>query len=239
MDRKSVLCIDIGIRNLAMCIMSYSDKDDLQTYSIDLWGVFDTMERDSVRECKGILKNKKICNKKAGYKNGEEFFCKTHFPKEIKITKKNTLKKKKIVDYLLQDLVKVFLEKFTLIYNENEEIFKKVQEIYLELQPKCNPKMKMISHILFGKIVELYSRETKIRFISAVKKLKIYKGPALESNLKSKYSHRKWLSIQYTRWFLENKFNDEEREKWMSFLNNQGKSDDICDCFCYCIHVIS
>jgi len=154
---------------------------------------------------------------------------------------KNKIRIKKISEYLLQDIVKIFLDKFQSIYDDNLEIFEKITEIHIELQPKINQKMKLISHVLFGKLVDLYKNSSifkKIRFVSASRKLKAYSGPVIECKLKNKYSRRKWLSIQYTKWFLETKFCEEQRCKWLDFLINNKKSDDIADTFLMNINVI-
>lgn len=259
----SKLCIDIGIKNLALCVMKCEDSKNLSSFSIQLWDVFNILEEPEYK-CQAIMKNKKICNKKCLYKYtdtkiiSEEIFCeenmpkqiektisettyccKSHFPKSQKIKAKNNVKNKKVNDYLLQDIVKIFLERFQKIYEDNLEIFKEIKEIYIELQIKCNPKMKLISHILFGKLIDLYGGEIKIRFVSAVKKLKAYTGPYIECKLKNKYSQRKWLGIQYCKWFLKEKFDNEECDKWMPILLSQKKSDDMADTFLMCINCLT
>lgn len=238
-----ILCIDVGLKNLAMCVMNFSDHKDISSYKIHLWDVYNILDEEK-KLCKAFTKSNNICNKKCLYKFDETFTCKKHFPKGEKITSKNKVKIKKISNCLLQDIVSLFLKKFNYIFNDNIEIFNHVSEIYIELQPKINPKMKMISHILFGKLIELYTNsnninQCKIRFISAVKKLKAYTGPYIECKLKSKYSQRKWLGIQYTKWFLENKFNKEQYNIWYSLLDQNNKLDDLCDTFLMCIHCIS
>lgn len=92
------LSIDIGLRNLAMCLMTASDKNDLTTYSIKLWNVFNTLDSDEYR-CEQLQKSGKICNKLCGFtykdsSNQNIYCCKTHFPKDINITKTNIFKKK-------------------------------------------------------------------------------------------------------------------------------------------------
>ncbi len=233
------LSVDIGLKNLALCIMSCEDQKNIETFSIKLWDVFDIIG-DEKELCSSVLKNGKTCKNKCLYKHELNkdviYCCKKHFPKGKKITLRNRVKIKKVSDYLLQEIVKIFLEKFQKIYENDIEIFHDVCEIYIELQPKCNPRMKLISHVLFGKLVELYPNETKIRFVSASKKLKAYKGPFIECKLKSKYSQRKWLSIEYCKWFINEKFSEEEREKWLPKVLKKGKTDDMSDTFLMCIN---
>lgn len=242
-----ILTIDVGLKNLSLCIMNASNAKDVSTYEIMLWDVYNIMEGAILDfYCPQSLKSKDgICGKKCKFKYTEqdkEFYCcKKHFPKSKKITKQNMIIVKKISNFLLQDIVKILLLKFETIYNDNIDIFLQVKEVYIELQPKINQKMKMISHILFGKIIDLYKDSEqffKIRFVSASKKLRAYKGPVIECDKKSKYGKRKWLSIQYTKWFLENEFSEEQRCKWLDFLNQNKKSDDIADTFLMCINAI-
>jgi hypothetical protein len=232
-----ILTIDVGLRNLAMCIMSADDKQDISTYKIHLWDTYNTLDSDDYT-CESLQKNGNVCGKKCGFKylsNGQQTHCcKTHFPKELmngkQIDKKHIFKKKMVNDYLLQDIAKIVLTRLQSIYDTNVEIFSLVTHVLIELQPKVNQKMKFTSHILYGKLVELYyNSNTTIRFVRASQKLKAYTGPDIECILKGSYAKRKWLGIQYTKWFLENKFNKSECGLWLNSLETSGKKDDMCD----------
>lgn len=230
-----ILTIDIGIRNLAMCIMSCIDAKLMNTYKIELWEVYNTLDSDDYH-CMSLMKNGKICNKKCSsqYNNSDNkiFCCKAHFPKTISYEKTNIFKKKIINDYLLQDIAKVILSKIQEIYDNNIIIFNQLTQILIELQPKINQKMKFISHILYGKFVELFKdNNVTIKFVRASQKLKAYIGPEIICDLKNAYAKRKYLSIQYTKWFLENKFNQEQKEIWLSLLLKTSKPDDKTDTF--------
>ena len=237
-----ILSIDIGLRNLAMCIMSCENKTDFKTFNIHLWDVFNTLDSDDFF-CTSTQKSGKICNKKAScqYNSGDTqiYCCKTHFPKDIQIKKTNIFKKKKIDEYLLQDIAKIVLEKLQNIYDEHKELFDKLTNVVIELQPKVNQKMKFTSHIIYGKLVELM-KETNciIRFVRASQKLKAYTGPELKCNLKGSYAKRKWLSIQYTKWFLENKFSNEVKEKWVPIFDSHNKMDDLGDTILMAINLL-
>ncbi len=227
-----ILAIDIGIKNLALCIMSSHNYQDFNTYKIHLWDVFDTLDSED-NKCQSLTKGNKICNKKCLYKYKDElewkYCCKTHFPKNLKIEKENNVCKKKINDYLLQDIAKIVLFKIQEIYDNNIE-FQQLKSIIIELQPKINQKMKFTSHIIYGKLVELYmNKNVTVRFVRAANKLKAYTGPPLVCNLKNPYAKRKWLSIQYIKWFLETKFNTIEKDKWLTHLNTHKKADDMSD----------
>lgn len=244
-----ILSIDVGLRNLAFCCMSANDKQDLSTYNIELWDVFNTLDSDDYH-CEGIQKSGKICGKKCSLQYNtlqldttleldstlrlpqKKYSCKTHFPKDIKITNQNIFKKKAIDSYLLQDIAKIVLDKIQEIYNNHKNIMDNVTQILIELQPKLNQKMKFTSHIIYGKLVEIYRHtNTTIRFVRASQKLKCYTGPLIECKLKGAYAKRKWLGIQYCKWFLENKFSNEQKEKWLPFFKSHTKADDISDTF--------
>ena len=226
------LCVDPGLRNLSLCVMN-SD------YEILVWDVYNILDADDYH-CEGVFNNGKVCGRKCNMKYKKEdtvvFTCKTHFPKDIKKTKLNDFKKKSIDDYLLQDIAKTFIDRIQEIYDSNEA-FKQLTNILIELQPKCNAKMVFISHILYGKFVELYKDTIPIRFVRASQKLKAYTGPEIKCKLKGAYAQRKWLSIQYGIWFLENKFSKEQRDKWLPTI--VGKADDRHDTLLMAINAIT
>lgn len=238
---KTVLAIDIGIRNLSMCIMSCEDPKNFETFEINLWETFDTLETDE-QLCSAVQKNGKICNRKCNFKYKKEsemlYSCKTHYPKTKTIEKINQNKKKLIKDYLLQDIASIVLKKIQCIYEENLEIFNQLTGVIIELQPTLNPRMKFISHIVYGKIVEIFlDSSTTVRFVGASKKLLAYTGPYIECKLKGAYAKRKWLGVQYGQWFLENKFSNEQRDKWSPTL--MGKLDDRFDGLLMAINAIT
>lgn len=237
-----VLAIDVGLRNLALCCMSSETPTDFSTYKIDLWNVYNTLDSDDYN-CESLQKNGNICGKKCSLtyiKENKEncFTCKTHFPKNITATKDNNFKKKNVNDYLLQDIAKVFIQKIQDIYDDESVALENLTSIVIELQPTLNPKMKFISHILYGKLVELYKDTTvTIKFVTAVSKLKIaYDGPELVCKLKGIYAQRKWLSIQYTKYYLENKFSEDQKNIWLPIFLKSSKQDDLSDSCIYCIN---
>lgn len=232
----TVLTIDVGLKNLAMCIMECTNSKQLDTYNILLWNVYNTLDDDQPALCQATLKNGNVCNKKACLRYTQEksviTTCKTHFPKDQTVNVRSKIKVKTVKDYLLQDITKIILRKIAEIYNSNQEVFNKVDKILIELQPKVNNKMKLISHLIYGKFVELYLHtDVPIRFVSASKKLKAYKGPQLTCELKSSYAKRKYLSVQYTQWILKNQFSPQQREIWYRLLETHTKKDDLCDVF--------
>jgi len=227
------LCIDPGINNLSICIMSCDNlnKKDISKYKIELWELYNVLDNE-VELCQKLQKNGKICNKKCSYKCNEgDFTCKLHFPKELDIKdKKHSYKKKNIDKYLLHDIVKSLLLKIEKMYIDNKELFDKLTDILIELQPKVNRKSIMVSHVLYSKFIDIFKdKKINIKFVSASKKLLAYDGPFIECKLKSPYAQRKWLSIQYIKYFLENKFSEEEKEKWLILFESQKVQSDMSD----------
>lgn len=239
-----ILTVDVGIKNLSMCCMTCGNPEDLKTYEIHLWNTWNTLEMDD-HFCESQQKNGKICGKRCNFKyireNGENVYCcKVHYPKGMALTERNKYHKKKVDQYLLQDITRIVLTKMNEIWRENSELLQQVKGVLIELQPKVNPKMKMISHVLYGKFVELYwDTKTTIRFIRASTKLRAYTGPPIECKLRGAYAKRKWLSVQYVKWIIENKFNSEQNEKWLQMFINTQKRDDLSDVVCYAINALA
>jgi hypothetical protein len=239
-----ILSVDIGLKNLAMCVMTCSNVKNMETYELKLWEVYNILESEDNTniKCTTKLKNSKECGKKCGYKyildNAVCYCCKTHFPKHIPFEKnKHTVKNKKVSEYLLQDIARSVLTKVSEIFETNKSIMNQVTKIIIELQPKINNKMKLISHLIYGKFVELFldKPKTTIRFVRASQKLKAYTGPLVECKLKSAYSKRKFLAVQYTNWFLTNKFNTSCSE-WITKFQASSKKDDLSDTFLMAIN---
>jgi len=113
-----ILAIDIGIKNLSLCCMNSENAQDLSTYKIHLWDVYDTLEEKTYLCQSKKQKGEDLCNKKCLYKwsNKETkqvvHCCKIHFPKALlPIKKENEFKKRLVNDYLLQDIAKIVLKK--------------------------------------------------------------------------------------------------------------------------------
>ncbi len=215
-----ILTIDIGIRNLSMCILEKNE--------IKLWENINLLNDE--KYCNSLTKKGKICNKKCSRKLNQEYFCKVHFPKDIIFNKKlHFFKIKNINSILLQDLAYIILNSMNNIYLEHKDLFDKIEKIFIELQVKINQKMKMTSHLIFGKLVELMKNQNiPIRFLSARKKLNF-----LSKEEKNTYSKRKKQSIIHTLKFLEL---FENNIFWKEKFNLNKKKDDLADCFlmnCY------
>ena len=113
------------------------------------------------------------------------------------------------------------------IFDEHPE-FKNIPVIVIENQPVLkNPKMKSIQMIVYSYFVQHNRNLTdfQIKLFSARNKLNVYNGPPVEVNSKNKYTVRKKLSIEYTKYMIRN------NPEYLEFLVDHNKKDDLCDCF--------
>lgn len=231
-----VLAIDVGLKNLAVCVMSCREAGVFTSYDIKYWDVINTLEKENV--CAGVTKKGLTCGKKASYRYSDAgnivFSCKPHVPKNVRSIK---IPVKKVKDFQLQTIAEIVLAKVDCLLQDIS--FATVSKIVIELQPKINNKMKFVSHILYGKLVDCIAKQhlkTQVRFVRAAKKLKAYTGPAIPCHLKGAYATRKYLAIKHTQWFLRERFAQHASEKWSQFLDQSSKKDDLADCFLMCIN---
>lgn len=77
-----LLSIDVGLKNLALCLF---DKNQNDEFYINIWDVINItgVEEDNtvIPICGEILKNNKICGKNAKYKKGDDCLCMKHSKK--------------------------------------------------------------------------------------------------------------------------------------------------------------
>jgi hypothetical protein len=120
-----------------------------------------------------------------------------------------------------------------LLYSKS---FEGIDKVLIELQPSFSVKMKFLSHILYCKVTERYIDDTtKINFIRATEKLKVYKGnSAISIKGKSKYGNRKKLAIIHAKLLLKELFNETQILIWQNSLEGD-KADDKSDAFLYCL----
>ena len=69
-----ILSIDVGMKNLAVCLFNITDTLE---YKIELWDVLNLCNEPNFI-CIGKKKNNDCCNKKAKFFKKEEFYCKIH-----------------------------------------------------------------------------------------------------------------------------------------------------------------
>ena len=97
-----LLSIDVGIKNLALCILETTDTG----FRIKFWEVINLCE-ERIKICECSTKNKKElkkCTKEAKYHKNGRYFCKTHATKtEFKLPTSELNKYKRLkIDELRQ-----------------------------------------------------------------------------------------------------------------------------------------
>ena len=225
-----ILSIDVGIKNLAYCTL----ESTISGVIIEDWGIINIMENIN-KKCTNTIRHKPctrdasfcihkegidnvfFCNKKTCGKKMNHEFSK----KEIKKQKRKTCKSIK-----LKELGLILLTKL----KKNKKLLK-VHKVIIENQPVLkNPTMKSVQMILYTffldhGIMDKKSLIDDVILFSARNKLKIYDGPAVECNIKNKYSRRKYLSVEYTKYFVK------DMKKWVDFFNTHTKKDDLADSY--------
>ena len=98
-----IISIDVGIRNLAICLLEIDDK---KQFKITEWCVVNLCD-DSLPKCCGIIKKKKTtsqCDKNARYMKNDKHYCKTHAKKTDYIIPTTELYKSRIAKYKIAEL---------------------------------------------------------------------------------------------------------------------------------------
>lgn len=245
-----ILSVDVGLKNLAFCLMSTEENGNLEKYGIHYWNVINTLDSsdDNNRFCVNCKRTANMkcqinqmildCDNNPIEESILNYYCKTHYPKDKPIKKENKITNKKVKDFLLQDIAKLVITTLETIWRDIDSNLDHLTKIVIELQPRVNNKMKFVSHVVYGKIIDLLSKHEKdnviVRFVAATKKLRVYTGPYVACKLKGDYAKRKYLSIKYTEWFLKEKFTNVET--WLELFLKHYKKDDLADCFLMCLN---
>tara|TARA_Y100000389_G_scaffold205099_1_gene263126 strand:- start:8520 stop:9287 length:768 start_codon:yes stop_codon:yes gene_type:complete len=242
-----ILSIDVGIKNLAVCILSVINKE----YTIEYW--------DVINLC-GDNNSCYSCNSKTTFYNKNNlFFCKkcakkntTFIIKCEKLNKLSSLKKadfniiseKYGIDFSdtnnLKDKLKIckkFVEnncfnvnkksnanKFSLVdlgiaisKKLNNDVFLNVDKVLIENQ--IGPIANRMKSIQ-GMITQFFIMKniSNIEFLSSSNKLKEYYKE------KCNYKKRKQLSIEITEKYIK-------LSKWESYFSTHKKKDDLADSY--------
>ena len=239
-----ILSWDVGIYNLAYCLIEYSEET--KNCKISDWNIINLRKnvdntKQNIIRCDGINKSKnKKCKNKAKFthKSSDKHYCLRHakkfhksisidtscnktFDKTFKTIKTKKPKKKKIKIHELGKNLIVELLKYPEFLN--------MDYILIENQPVLkNPTMKSVQMILYSYFLIngiIKNTVKEIKFISARNKLKVYDGPPIEVKVKGKYAKRKRLSIEYCRYIIR----DDKTN--LLFFNEHKKKDDLADSY--------
>ena len=215
-----VLSFDVGIKNLAYCLIDSDDK------TIEDWGILNISVDPLCDHCNA--KTGKHCDKSAKYICDNFMVCSSH--KNLKSYKnlkmKNIPKKKNPILHLGENMVKILNEK---------KNFLEVDAVLVENQPALkNPTMKTVQMILYSfflinGVTNIDSPLNNIEMINARNKLKAYKGPSVKCEIKDKYKKTKFLGIQYCKCMIEE--NQKIDPKYRDQFNESKKQDDLSDAY--------
>lgn len=171
------------------------------------------------------------CGKPGKYLVNEIKYCTVHNPnkkddEKSKACEIKQKKKKKVASVTTQNLCIALVKQLDSV----NDILLGADEVLIELQPSVNPKMKMVSNMIYCHYIRFgvlnpASPITAVKFVSARKKLTVYDGPKVECNLKGEYAKRKKLGIEYCRYMVKN---DTENS---AVFEDHKKKDDLADCF--------
>jgi len=159
-----IISFDIGIKNMAYCILSTSSEPGSQTLVINDWNVLNLINEDptAVHECTYIIPPKtkkgepKQCCKKSKYSKNDAFFCDKHaksvdrFLLPTKQTTTAYLKKQKIDDLIkLGNSLFLFSNIENLAHKKKAELFEIIDNFYKErcLEPIITKKAKNANDI--------------------------------------------------------------------------------------------
>lgn len=109
-----VLSIDVGIKNLAFCLLERKQESTSNKFQILKWDSIDVSEQETYKCCE--LVNKSLCNKPAKFMKNSKYFCLKHSKKQefqIPSSEMNTgyIQKQKI------DKLHELAEKYNLKYS--------------------------------------------------------------------------------------------------------------------------
>ena len=183
-----IISFDVGIKNLAYCIVSFNNPLDVYDHTIEDWGVIDIMEKflDAAVKCsvnkKGVLCGSpaisavNIDNKRIGFCNKKtcQGVCQSTYSK--KQIKKIKVVNTKSVSQL--DMTSEMIHKLRLLPD-----ILNIDIVVIENQPVLkNPTMKSIQMVLYSYfLINGYtspeSSISNIALFNAGRKLDIYIGP--------------------------------------------------------------
>jgi hypothetical protein len=219
-----ITSFDVGIKNLAYCIVDYKPTE-INQFPIYDWNIIDIIDSKDIGKVRIPLCH--ICKNKGYYYTiDNKPICKTHSKNKLKPEQQEELKRLYTIENTtIYEIAKLAIEKLDLIDFSKSEI------IIIENQPHmASLKMKMIAMMLLNYFIIRYIVEKKcnireVLFINASNKLTVYDGPYIECKLKGQYPRNKFYSKEYCKYIIRH------NKKWVDFYNSHKKRDDLADCF--------
>ena len=227
-----ILSFDVGIKNLSFCLLNDTVIED--------WGILNICTDDICEHCN--VKTGERCDKsvkfrcKGGGFSDNEYFkvCSAH--KKLKQYSDKKFKGCPKKKNPMLDQGKCIVDKL-----KEKDNFLNVDLVVIENQPALkNPTMKSIqmmiySYFLIQGISLKESNIDSLEMINARNKLKAYKGPKVECDIKDKYKKTKYLGIQYCKYMITE---SEQDDQWLELFSKSKKKDDLADAYLQGMYVL-
>jgi hypothetical protein len=217
-----ILSFDVGIKNLAYCLLDTENKSILD------WGIIN-ISVDTT--CDHVSKDK-CCDKTATkiIKDGEFKLCTGHT--KLKCYKDKKMKNPPKLENRMLSLGKQIVSKL-----DEKTNFLNMDVVCIENQPALkNPTMKSVQMIIYSYFL-MNGRAKNILMINARNKLKVYTGPKIECDIKESYKRNKVLAIKYCDYMIrENIHIDKVYHK---LYDESKKKDDLSDAYLQGIYYIN
>jgi len=226
-----IVSIDVGIRNLAICVVNTGTGKSKDTDKIEFWRVINLLQEEDdtiaskckANKCESVNKNGKACAFSAKFKVGgneadKVKVCKKHLASvssnsgsdsKVAVTPiaDPKAKKKKVKALDIQKLCEMLCSTLIKISLEEYNLFG-ADHVIIELQPKLNPKMKNLSNMMYACFIikgVLGGNTKKVLYVNAKHKLRTgYSGPFIDTqHLKGKYAKTKYTGRKQCEWYLE------------------------------------
>lgn len=254
-----IISIDIGIKNLAYCLLEIKKND----FNILKWECLNLCDEDKkcIHKC---LKTNKNCNKNAYYYKENNYYCKCHSKKSKYILPINELKMKNIKNLKLKELKEIcskyninfinkkkteIIEEIKYFNNKNIlDIVKKENanninliDIGIRIKNKLNEKITFDIDIVLieNQISPIANRMKTIQgMISQYFIMKDINNIIFVSS----YNKLKEFMISKTKItsykerkilginIVNNLLKNSNHNKWISYFNEHTKKDDLSDC---------
>jgi hypothetical protein len=165
MTMTRVLSFDIGITNLAYCVLEkgeFSENTTKHGFRIRNWGLICLFPEDHLPppHCTGTNKNSTPCTHIATYQDGDLFLCKKH----TTTTANEIKKKKKKAKTPLQISERLYTE-----FQKRQSEFSGLDYVLVESQPvNKNPTMKTVQMLIFSYFAYQRMRDSNLQDIGIV-----------------------------------------------------------------------
>lgn len=226
-----VLSFDVGIKNLAYCVIDMPDHDAIHAdadayvkHTIVDWGILNISPEPV---CDHQMKTRP-CDATAKFVIDGCKLCPAH----RKLQKYKDMKAKKVPKLKNPTLA---IGKNIVAILDGKQLFLEIDAVLIENQPALkNPTMKSIqmmvyTYFLVKGITTTESPLQTLEMINARNKLKAYKGPPIPCEFTDKYKKTKYLGVQSCSHMIQE--NSEISEEWRTLFTNSKKKDDLADAY--------